>query len=217
MTPIALSRMHFPVTTLGPGQRLGIWFQGCSIRCPGCVSMDTWAVVPPQDTVEAVLDAASAALAAADGVTLSGGEPFDQPEALEQLLRSLRRIRQDADVLVFSGHSLERLAPALARLSGLIDCIVADPFDAAIPQTLTLRGSDNQRMAYLTALGRERFASLNRRLQPTDRVLDAVFDDETGQVFLAGIPRPGDMRRLAGVLTGTVHRVVTSEGESPPR
>ncbi|WP_461325238.1 4Fe-4S cluster-binding domain-containing protein [Bradyrhizobium diazoefficiens] len=39
---ISVSRIHFPVTTLGPGRRLGIWFQGCSIRCPGCISMDTW-------------------------------------------------------------------------------------------------------------------------------------------------------------------------------
>lgn len=39
---LALSRMHFPVTTLGPGDRIGIWFQGCSIRCTGCISKDTW-------------------------------------------------------------------------------------------------------------------------------------------------------------------------------
>lgn len=37
-----LSRIHFPVTTLGPGNRIGIWFQGCSIQCQGCVSVDTW-------------------------------------------------------------------------------------------------------------------------------------------------------------------------------
>ncbi|HAU1321526.1 TPA: radical SAM protein, partial [Legionella pneumophila] len=39
---IYISRVHFPVTTLGPGHRIGIWFQGCSIRCPGCISTDTW-------------------------------------------------------------------------------------------------------------------------------------------------------------------------------
>lgn len=37
-----LSRLHFPVTTLGPGRRIGVWFQGCSIRCAGCISRDTW-------------------------------------------------------------------------------------------------------------------------------------------------------------------------------
>src|SRR3546814_9784731 len=40
---IAVSRLHFPVTALGPGRRIGLWLQGCSIRCPGCISVDTWA------------------------------------------------------------------------------------------------------------------------------------------------------------------------------
>ena len=213
MTSIALSRMHFPVTTLGPGRRLGIWFQGCSIRCPGCVSMDTWAIVPARMTVDQVLDAAEAALAAADGVTVSGGEPFDQLDALARLLAGIRA-RTNADILVFSGYPLERLSPWLARLCGLIDCIVADPFDATVPQTLALRGSDNQRLVYLTPLGRARFDPLNRQLRPTDRALDILFDDETGQVFLAGIPRPGDMRRLASILAETSQEAVTTEGKA---
>ena len=30
--------IHFPVETLGPGRRVGVWLQGCSIRCVGCIS-----------------------------------------------------------------------------------------------------------------------------------------------------------------------------------
>ncbi|MBW6186918.1 4Fe-4S cluster-binding domain-containing protein, partial [Pseudomonas aeruginosa] len=35
---------QLPERTLAVGNilRLGIWFQGCSIRCPGCISADTW-------------------------------------------------------------------------------------------------------------------------------------------------------------------------------
>ncbi|MGG5819354.1 4Fe-4S single cluster domain-containing protein [Falsiroseomonas sp. HW251] len=206
--------MHFPVTTLGPGQRLGIWFQGCSIRCPGCVSVDTWASIPPKTTVELLLGQARDALAIADGVTVSGGEPFDQPDALEQLLIGIRT-RSPADILVFSGYSLERLAPQLLRLDGLIDCLVADPFDGRAPQSRLLRGSDNQRLAMLTPLGHQRFAAFDRALDPSDRVLDVVFDDETGQVFLVGIPRPGDMRKLASILSETSLVAVTTEAKVP--
>ena len=39
---LQLNKAHFPVTALGPGRRIGIWVQGCSIQCPGCVSLDTW-------------------------------------------------------------------------------------------------------------------------------------------------------------------------------
>ena len=43
---IAINKAHFPVTVLGPGRRIGIWLQGCSIHCKGCVSQDTWAADP---------------------------------------------------------------------------------------------------------------------------------------------------------------------------
>ena len=178
--------------------------------------MDTWDAVPAKTTVEQLLDAAGAALAVADGVTVSGGEPFDQPEALERLLVGIRS-RSKVDILVFSGYVLERLSALLTRLDGLIDCIVTDPFDALIPQTLALRGSDNQRIVCLTDLGRARFSSFDRKLQPTDRVLDILFDDETGEVFLAGIPRPGDMRRLVRLLAEDSHVAVTTEGKAPLR
>lgn len=210
MTPVALSRVHHPVTTLGPGRRLAVWFQGCSIRCPGCVSMDTWVSRPGNATVEALLAGAALTVREADGLTVTGGEPFDQPEALLALLRGWRDLG-GGDVLVFSGHPLEGLVPRLGAFAGLIDCLVADPFQASAGQTLALRGSDNQRLVCLTELGRGRFAQLERRLTPADRALDVLFDDETSEVFMAGIPRPGDMRRLAAALGEQGHLAVVTE------
>ena len=113
--PIGISRVHFPVTALGPGQRLGIWFQGCSIRCPGCISADTWADSKRPTTVGEVLASLLPKLKEIDGFTISGGEPFDQPEALESLLRGLRS-STSADILVFSGHKLEDLGDRLAAV-----------------------------------------------------------------------------------------------------
>ena len=102
-TAIALSRIHFPVTALGPGRRIGIWFQGCSIRCPGCISMDTWAQGRGSTTVDKVADAISQWSTTADGITISGGEPFDQPDALFELLARIRS-QTEADILVFTGY-----------------------------------------------------------------------------------------------------------------
>ena len=146
----------------------------------------------------------------ADGLTVTGGEPFDQEDALLALLRAWR-VRSPGDVLVFSGYAYERLVPRLGRFDGLIDCLVADPFVAAAGQTRALRGSDNQRLVCLTDLGHARFSQYERGLRESDRALDILFDDGTGEIFMAGIPRPGDLRRLAELLGEQGHSAAVTE------
>ncbi|MCP1835655.1 anaerobic ribonucleoside-triphosphate reductase activating protein [Bradyrhizobium sp. USDA 4532] len=206
---INLSRIHFPITTLGPGRRIGIWFQGCSIRCPGCISMDTWAQGRGTTTITDVVQTVSPWLSAADGITISGGEPFDQREALFDLLAQLRG-RTDADILVFTGYPWTAICGALAISTSLIDAIVSGPFDINETQTLALRGSDNQELHLLTPLGRARFASFERRIDETDRAFDIMFDDH-GDLWLAGIPARGDFRRLRHILEDGGSTLGTSE------
>lgn len=208
-TPIAISRLHFPVTALGPGPRVGIWMQGCSIRCPGCVSMDTWTHGRGMTTVEKVIDAIRPWLDRAAGVTISGGEPFEQPQALATLLRELR-CASAADILVFTGYPREAIEPELRRLDGLVDALVTDPFDHLAPQTLALRGSDNQRLHLLTPLGLERFASYERAADAREQSLDLMFDDD-GAIWLAGIPKRNDLRRLQSLLRSQGHNLTVSE------
>ena len=78
------------------------------------------------------------------------------------------------------------------------------------PQTLALRGSDNQRLVLLTPLGRERFAGYDRPADARDRSVDVMFD-ENGEVWLAGIPARDDFRRLQRVLQSAGARVSISE------
>jgi anaerobic ribonucleoside-triphosphate reductase activating protein len=212
---LQLSRVHFPVTTLGPGQRLGIWVQGCSIRCSGCISADTWG--PGRHAVEVshLLDGLAPWLAQADGITISGGEPFDQFDALLALLTALRQ-HTAVDILVYSGHPLEALQPLLEQAQGLIDAVISDPYLESAPQSLALRGSDNQRLSLLTRLGQARLACLERPATPADKSLDLVFDD-TGSVWMAGIPRRGDLLRLRELLRAQGHQVQTSAHTSSRR
>jgi anaerobic ribonucleoside-triphosphate reductase activating protein len=202
---IALSRIHYPVRTLGPGARIGIWFQGCSIRCPGCVSMDTWVEGQHVTTLDEVKKGLLPFLAS-DGVTISGGEPFDQPEALLALLRWLREVHS-GDLFVYSGYTYEALQHHLAAFNGLIDAVMTDPFRQDIGQTLALRGSDNQRLFPLTERGRQRFAKFERKRGEEDRALDIMFDDHTGEIFLAGILARDDLNRLAAQMEGDGHRL----------
>jgi anaerobic ribonucleoside-triphosphate reductase activating protein len=209
MSSIAISRIHFPVTNLGPGRRVGIWFQGCSIRCPGCISVDTWAEGPGKTSVSEVLQAIAPWIPLADGFTISGGEPFDQPRALAELLTGIRS-HSRTDILVFTGHPLEAVGQQLSSMNGLIDALVADPFDLTASQTLALRGSDNQRLLLLTPLGREHFTGYDRPADVRDRSVDVMFD-ENGEVWLAGIPARDDFRRLQLMLQSSGARVSISE------
>lgn len=208
---VGLSRVHFPVRTLGPGARVGIWFQGCSIRCPGCVSIDTWKPALQPVSVEQLLTSITPWMDACDGVTLSGGEPFDQVKSLSTILELISSGWPDKDVLVYSGYSFETIQPDLTRLAGTIDVLISDPLDSTFPQTLPLRGSDNQRMHFLTARGREKFARFTRPSE--ERRLDVMFDRD-GTAWMAGVPRREDLLRLRDLLRAEGHQATVTELEA---
>src|SRR5882724_6942802 len=111
-----LSRVYFPVRALGPGTRLGIWVQGCTLGCPGCMSRDTWDVAGGRVVLvsEVVALWRAAREQGATGVTVSGGEPAEQAGEVAELIRQIRRCDDELaaehpgawpplDVLVFSG------------------------------------------------------------------------------------------------------------------
>ena len=208
---LSLSRLHFPITTLGPGQRIGIWTQGCSIHCECCMSRDTWKFTRVGEAVHDVMEHIQPWLGAADGITISGGEPFDQAEALVAFLRMLRT-RFDGDVLVYSGYSFEDLRTRHAAALSYIDVLISEPFIAAKATALPLRGSDNQRFCFLTPLGRSRFEVIaNARTPVSAPALDAIVTAE-GEFWLAGIPHPGDLQRLDEILRRAGVRIATSAG-----
>lgn len=209
---LSLSRAHFPIHTLGPGARVGIWFQGCSIRCTGCISTDTWSGDKGMTTVEALTDSLAPWISEADGITVSGGEPFDQEDALHELLTRLRAATR-ADILIYSGYSWESLLPRLVRFQELVDALITDPFSIDKPQTLALRGSDNQRLHCLSPLGEARFRSFERSLMANDHVLDLMMGDN-GEVWMAGIPGRGDIQRLSAFLHLGGGSAGTTEGKT---
>ena len=208
---LSLSRIHFPVTTLGPGRRLGIWFQGCSIRCPGCISADTWNKKKPDLEIAELIEQIQPWMSKCDGFTISGGEPFEQAEALTELLLAIRS-KSAKSILIYSGQALEQLLEQRSVKEGLLDCLVSDPFQVDAPQTLPLRGSDNQRMSYLTPLGKQIFGSTSD-LSTTQKRLDVMFDDD-GVVWLAGIPMRGDMQNLEKILASRGHTMKTTESKA---
>jgi anaerobic ribonucleoside-triphosphate reductase activating protein len=195
---LQLNKAHYPVTALGPGTRVGIWVQGCSIHCAGCVSRDTWAPDPARaieiDELMQWIDGLDGS--PIDGVTISGGEPFDQPRALRALADALsvwRHRRHDAvDLLCFSGYPLRRLRREHAGLLGMFDAVIAEPYRRQEPTRLIWRGSANQRLVPLTDLGHARYDHHVDHTPDRPPFQVAVGDG----VWYVGVPRAGDMERL---------------------
>ena len=163
--------------------------------------MDTWAFGKGRTNLATLLKAIGPWIEVADGITVSGGEPFDQKEALYVLLSALRA-RTPADVLIYTGYAREQLK--LDDFFGLIDVLITDPFLPEWPQRLALRGSDNQRLHYLTDVGARRFSEFDRERRGEDDRLDLCIDD-AGTAWLTGIPKRGDVARLLKILRSHGH------------
>ena len=201
---IRLNKAHFPVTTLGYGRRLGIWVQGCGIGCKGCVSRDTWNADGGWEVdVAEVLDWCEARRTEViDGITISGGEPFEQPQALRELLGALGAWREPLDrpfdILCYSGLPLRRIERRHPDILALLDVLIPEPYvakrsDARRDARTRWRGSSNQPLVPLTPLGRQRYADEARCTEEAPRLQVSV---EHGAVWFIGIPGPGDMDRM---------------------
>lgn len=135
----------------GPGIRYVVFVQGCPHHCPGCHNPQTH---PFEGGTLADLDEIVGQVAENPllrGVTLSGGEPFCQPEPLCRLAGRIHALGKD--VMVYSGYTLEQLLamgaaqPAVLDLLYACDTLVDGPYlEAERDLTLPFRGSANQRI-----------------------------------------------------------------------
>jgi anaerobic ribonucleoside-triphosphate reductase activating protein len=211
---IGINKIHYPVTTLGYGRRIVIWMQGCSIHCTGCVSKDTWDFDPERETEVAEIALALASwMKMADGLTISGGEPFDQPKGLLELLRRIRPMIT-GDILLYSGYRRSILDAKNPEILAFVDVLIDGPFEPNAGQSKVLRGSDNQTISLLTATAVSRYSADINNLQWQDhRRMDVVVDEDT--LWMAGIPELGSMPRFREELARRGLNCTTSDQFQP--
>lgn len=132
----------------GPGLRFTVFVQGCSRRCPGCQNPQTHnpagGKAVPVEALAAELDGNPLV----DGLSLSGGEPMEQPEGCVLLARAAHR--RGLNVWCWTGFLFENLITGTAAQRALlreVDVLVNGPF---LPEQRTLAlpwcGSRNQRV-----------------------------------------------------------------------
>ncbi len=154
MHPLRVINIYDETIADGVGLRLSIYFSGCRHNCKGCHN-------PESHNPEAGLildDAAKEEIARRinsnpllDGITLSGGDPLYNPEALLDFLKFIRK-RANKNIWCYTGYIYENLLkdPIRAECLKYIDVLVDGPFvESKKDPRLYFRGSSNQRIIKL--------------------------------------------------------------------
>ena len=137
----------------GPGLRLAIFAQGCPHHCPGCHNPESHDFAGGSDMDTEKIIARMDANPLLDGITLTGGEPFEQPEACRILADAAHA--RGLNVWAYSGYTFEQLCavPEKRRLLEACDVLVDGPFLLAERSLdLRFRGSKNQRVLKVAEL-----------------------------------------------------------------
>lgn len=191
-----------PTLHNGPGWRVAVWVQGCVHRCTdNCLSphlLDPsagtgYAICDVQQAIRRVVSLAPMRI---EGVTVLGGEPFEQAAALAELLAPLRAAELSS--MVYSGHTIQWLKlsneSGVAALLNQTDVLVDGPYLPRLySETAAWRGSTNQRLLCLT----ERY---------TPAALDTAFAKQ-GKGF--SIQIEGNRVAVSGLQTPTGTAAIT--------
>lgn len=186
MTMIKISHYIENTRVLGPFIRSALWVHGCNRSCKGCIAQDMNTQVPKNYEIEE-LAKVFLGIESAEGITISGGEPFLQAGGLCELVSKIRAHR-DYGVIVYTGNTYEELLECddsnvrefLSQIDILIDGSYIQELDDGVPY----RGSSNQRIMLLS--DRYKNCYEDYYLKSTKRNIEIKVTGEN--VYLTGVP-----------------------------
>lgn len=134
----------------GPGIRTTIFVTGCTHNCHNCFNEeyqdfnygDTWTDKETEEVIRYLK------LDEVKGLTLLGGEPFQNEIDLLQVIRDIKKEVQK-DIWIFSGYSYEEILKDQDKKKLLEECdvLVDGKFVESLKDLkLRFRGSSNQRI-----------------------------------------------------------------------
>lgn len=134
------------------------------------------------------------------GLTISGGEPFEQAKALAQLVQHVT-MSSDIDVMCYSGFTLNEIRSGpkeWAELLSMLDILIDGEYREEEPTDLVWRGSENQKMILLSKRAEKYMQYVNMRMSGPRQLHLEIGD--SGRIHIIGIPSRGDLRRLTKAL-----------------
>ena len=178
----------------GPGKRACIYLQGCSIHCKGCITPQSWSkennlLLDVDNVANKILNGPEI-----EGVTFSGGEPFDQAEPLAVLGNILKK--ESLSVVTFTGHVLEDIIDSQNiswyRLLSVTDILIDGPYlieKANISRPWV--GSSNQRYHFLT----NRYKNFKCEMEKIPNKIE-IRIQENGEVIVNGMISNDELKKL---------------------
>ena len=134
----------------GPGVRTTIFLTGCTLNCKNCFNKEYqnfhFGKVFDEKAFEEVMDCLSDANIS--GLSVLGGEPFDNLEGLKEFITKVRA-NSEKDIWIYSGYTFEELLEKDGAMDVLknIDVLVDGRFVEDLKDLkLKFRGSSNQRI-----------------------------------------------------------------------
>ena len=171
----------------GPFTRSVLWVQGCDIGCAGCINPAThlnlgrgMKVCTPEDIIGWVPDNV-------EGITLTGGEPFQQPQGCAEVAELAQA--RGLGVVCFTGYyelEIKMLMgnPGVARLYNSVDLLIAGPWVRAMEvKDRPLISSSNQKLIHLS----DRYRNVDLGAEVAD--LEMHFDFDMGKTIKTGIKK----------------------------
>ena len=136
----------------GEGIRVTIFLTGCNFNCKGCFNKEyqdfNYGKVWKEETTREVITYLKNENTV--GITLLGGEPMEHAKELLSIIKEIRTyMREEQDIWIYSGYTLEQIKRDKEKLDLLLECdIIVDGLYKEELKDLTLRfrGSSNQRI-----------------------------------------------------------------------
>jgi anaerobic ribonucleoside-triphosphate reductase activating protein len=182
-----IAEILFQSEANGPGQRTVIWLQGCRKNCVNCCnpefrSTESGITYAPDAIVNHVACNTNQ-FRDIEGITFSGGEPFDQAEALLPVAESFRE--NGLTLMAFSGYSIDELLTknaSTAAMLGMLDILVDGEYIESLTCSRLWRSSYNQTVHFLTDRYRHYSDWTNRSLQEYEMII------ENDHLVITGFP-----------------------------
>lgn len=150
-----IDRIIYPIKSLGPGRRLVIWTVGCSKHCKGCANPELWLFDKNKEiSIDRLYEIILSYInnEEIDGVTISGGDPFEQLPELLYLLKYLSQITDD--IIVYTGFSFEELSKLCSEdemkfIKQTVTLLIDGKYIEELNDNkCQLRGSTNQKLIF---------------------------------------------------------------------